>query len=280
LGWQVRRWLGSAVECVDAEGEEHTVGLENLYRRTRREEREHWPAFIADFLSKIRTAEQNISVPADLGTVAEQLMVRLGRTFASLTPEVQIWSQPLPGTDLQISRVIDQPETMSYVTEQMVADSGRPGSDWLEQALDNLEARTPEDCFERVHEESGMLLCSIGDAYDSSRALLLDVLLPEDRAAGVLAAIPSRDELLVLPVDGKALPHLHLLKVLAEKSYQNAPYPISDDVFWIHDGIWHLFPIEIRSDKVTIKAPEAFLDWLKHITNETEPEDPAPEESC
>src|SRR5947207_7617559 len=36
LNWQVRRWLGAVVDCADAEGREHQVGLENLYRRARR----------------------------------------------------------------------------------------------------------------------------------------------------------------------------------------------------------------------------------------------------
>src|SRR5207249_9335425 len=50
LDWKVVRWLGGAVECSDAGGREHVVGLENLYRRARREERASWPELIATFL--------------------------------------------------------------------------------------------------------------------------------------------------------------------------------------------------------------------------------------
>ena len=41
-GWRIDRWLGAAVACVDGEGHEHLVGLENLYRRARREDRQQF----------------------------------------------------------------------------------------------------------------------------------------------------------------------------------------------------------------------------------------------
>jgi hypothetical protein len=271
LGWQIRRWLGDAVECVDADGEEHIVGLENLFRRARREDRQSWPALISDFLSTVRAAEKNLGdAPVELAQVADRLLVRLGPPFSGLRDESRVWSQTLPGTDLHVNLVIDQPETMTYVTEPMIADSGRPGSAWLEQALSNLRARTPDDCFEQVHEESGLLLCCVGDAYDSSRALLVESVRTGEHPAGFLVAVPSRDELLVLPVEAQALPHLHLLKVLADKNYHSAPYPISNEVYWIHRGSWRRFPIEMRQDKVVIQPPEDFVALLNQVIPENE----------
>ncbi|MCS7046373.1 MAG: hypothetical protein NZO58_08465, partial [Gemmataceae bacterium] len=51
--WRAIRWLGSAVQCVDAAGREHILGLENLYRRLRREERSDWPMLISAMLHSI-----------------------------------------------------------------------------------------------------------------------------------------------------------------------------------------------------------------------------------
>ncbi len=271
LNWQVRRWLGDAVDCLDEAGAEHTVGLENLYRRARREGRDQWPAFIADFLSRIRAAEKAADSPTDLAAIADRLLVRLGQPFTALPNTLKVWSQELAGTGLSINLVIDSAETMSYVTEEMVASSGRPGSEWLERALANLRERTPANCMEVVHEESEMRLCSVGDAYDSSRALQLDSLLPETRSLGCLVAVPSRDELVVLPVALKAVPHFHLLKLLAEKNFKSAPYPITNEVYWVRDGVWQHFPIDIRSNKVAIRPPEEFLEVL----NQLAPEDKA-----
>ena len=36
LKWTVQRWLGDAIDCLDAAGHSHVVGLENLFRRAKR----------------------------------------------------------------------------------------------------------------------------------------------------------------------------------------------------------------------------------------------------
>jgi hypothetical protein len=264
LGWQIRRWTGDMVECADAEGHQHVVGVDNLYRRARLEPRTDWPDLIRGFLQSVTVAEQVESLDADLAAVADRLLVRLGRAFMTMPDGTRLWSQPVAGTRLGINLVIDYPNSMSYVTEEMVNAAGRPGAEWVERAVDNLAGRTPPDCLEVIHEESGIRLCNVADAYDSSRALLLDRLLPE-AGDGVFTVLPGRDELLVLPVTAEAFTHLHLLKLLALKNFKSTPYPISDEVFWIHRGAWHLFPIDVRSKEVNVQPPAEFLDILARL---------------
>jgi hypothetical protein len=280
LGWQIRRWLGTAVECVDAEGREQVVGLENLFRRARRQERTDWPELIAEFLRTGQEAPID-DPPADLAEVADQLLVRVGPPLPRRSDGPEVWSQPIAGTNLYINLVIDFPQSMFYVTEALLAASNEPGADWLTRALANLQARTPADSFAMLHEESGLRQSRVGDAYDSSRALLLDALLPEHRTWGFLVALPGRDELLVMPVTGAALQFLPMLKVVAEKNYQSAPYPISDDVFWIHQEQWRVFGITVQNNEATIEPPPEFLPLLAELMPETQqgpdvPEEPQP----
>jgi hypothetical protein len=278
LGWQVRRWLGDTVECLDAEEREHVVGLENVYRRARRLPREDWPDLITEFLTSVQIAEQADNQPTDLSAVADQLLVRLGRPFTALPNGTRVWSQALAGTDFGVNLVIDFPRSMSYVTEQLVHDSGRPSEEWLARALANLRARTPPDCLQEIHEESGMLLCGVADAYDSSRALILDTLLPDATAQGWFVALPGRDELLILPVSQRTFPHVHLLKILALKNFKSAPYPISDQVYWIQAGTWRPFPIEVGAQEISIRPPVEFLPLLDQLAPpETRMPDPEPE---
>jgi hypothetical protein len=265
LGWQVRRWMGYLVECVDERGREHVVGLENLYRQARQEERALWPGLIAEFLKTVKTIEESTGLPGDLASVAQNVLVRLGPPLATMTGDARVWSQPLPGTNLFLNLVVDYPNRMCYVTEKLVVDSGKPGSDWLRQALTNLQTRTPPDCLKVIDEESGIALCSVADAYDSSRSLILDVLRPECRRDGFFIALPGRDQLLVLPVSVQALSYAHLLKILADKNYQSAPYPISNEVFWVREGAWHSFSITLRAHEADVEPPEEFLEVLKRL---------------
>ena len=265
MNWQVGRWVGDLVVCVDGAGQEHLVGLENLYRRARREPRETWPELIADFLSTVVTAHQDPGLPTNLAEVTDRLLVRVGHPLQKMPEAIQIFSQALPATDLVVNLVIDYPNRMCYVPAHLVADSGQPESHWVEVGLANLQARTPADCFQVIHEESGLRLCSVADAYDSSRALLLDKLLPEFRAHGYLVVLPGRDELLVLPVTARVFPHIHLLKVLAEKSHKSVPYPISDQVYWIHEGAWHHFAIDLRPQEAVLEPPPEFVAMMDRL---------------
>jgi hypothetical protein len=267
MNWKIQRWLGSAVECTDPEGREQVVGLENLYRRARREDRALWPELIAGFLKSV-DLEQFDDPPENLAEVAERLLVRLGPPHSARDEKLRVWVQPVEGTHLCATLVVDYPQSMFYVTEQMVAASGRPGREWFERALANLAGQTPANCFQVIHEESGLRQCGVGDAYDSSRALLLDALLPETAAEGYFVALPGRDELLVLPVTANSLPYLPVLKGLAEKSFKNAPYSISNEVFWVQGGAWHPFPINIHAEPITVQPPAVFLEVLRRLMPE------------
>jgi hypothetical protein len=270
LNWEVRRWLGPAVECVDAHGREQVVGLENLYRRARSEERSTWPELIAEFLSSVPS--EQFEPPSDLEAVADRLMVRVGGPLLAESPGkvggLTVWAQPLVEPNLVLNLVIDYPQSMSYVTADMVANSGRPGQDWVERAVANLTARTPTDCLTIVDADSGLRQCTVGDAYDSSRALLLDTLLPESAADGTLVALPGRDHLLVLPVNAVGLAHVPMLKALAEKFHKTTPYAISGDVFWVRRGSWFAFGIDLQSDRVTVEPPPEFLEVLQRLAPE------------
>jgi hypothetical protein len=264
LGWQLRRLAHDVAHCTDAEGEERTVGLENLYRRAKRTPRDEWPELIADFLRTINAAEDE-APPDDLQTAAEHLLFRVGRPLHVEGDDAKVWSQELEGTDLVVNLVIDYPNRMCYVPQKLVDSSGKSGADWLEQAKKNLVARTPADSFLIIHEESGLRMCGAADAYDSSRALILDRLLPESNVAGNLVVLPGRDELLVLPINMNAVPHLHLMKVLADKNYKNAPYPISDEVYWVYQGVWRRFPVEMKSGEVNVYPPAEFMEVLNSL---------------
>src|SRR5437870_13227628 len=74
LNWQVEHWLGNAVACLDAEGRQQLVGLENLYRSARRADRADWPEFIVTFLSSVQS-EQFTNPPEKLDEVADRLLV-------------------------------------------------------------------------------------------------------------------------------------------------------------------------------------------------------------
>lgn len=274
LQWQPRRWLGPAVECVDAEGKEQLIGLENLYRRLRREERGGWAALLADLLG-VAPRDSLGEPPADLADVTERLLVRLSPPFTRQNDETDVWSRPVVNKLIVASLVIDYPHSMSYVTEKLVADSSGDIDDWFVRALDNLRAQTPAGCLAVIHEESGLMQSEVGDAYDASRALLLDELLPGYERDGFFVALPGRDHLLVLPVSPRGLAFAPWLRAIATKTHRDLPYPISGELFWVRGGVWHPFPIDVRGPHVRLDPPPEFLDVLERLSSFSSDEEPS-----
>jgi hypothetical protein len=273
LGWRFDRLQRDVAVCTDGEGEERVVGLENLYRRARRTPRDEWATLAAGFLRTLELAADD-APPERLEDAAEHLLFRLGRPL-DVGSEDQVWSQPLPGTNLVINLVIDYPDRMCYVGERLVAESGHDGAHWLARAEANLLARTPTECFVVIDEESGIRMSAAADAYDSSRALLLDQLLPQGRDAGNLVVLPGRDEMLVMPVTPHAMTHFRQMKLLAEKNFQTAPYPITDELYWVHAGVWRQLRVEMQPpDTVNVYPPPELMDVLGRLSAEgpkTEP---------
>lgn len=262
MQWQPRRWLGMAVECLDQAGRDQVLGLENLYRRLRREDRATWPTLIAEMLRSVPAESTEL---VSLHDVAERILVRLGPPFAPATQGKEVWYQPLVGKRLGLTLVVDYPNSMSYVTVQQIADSNESAATWVARAVANLQAKTPESCIVEIHEESGLRHCEVGDAYDSSRAMLLDALLPGHDENGFFVVVPGRDHLLVLPVERRALEHLAWLRALAARTYSTVPYPISAEVFWVRRGTWHSFSIHVEQKQVIMTPPPEFADVLKRL---------------
>jgi hypothetical protein len=258
---EIRRWLGHSVACIDANGREQTVGLENLYRRARRVERAEWPSLIAGFLKSVDLDKLEDQLGSDLETVADQILVRVGK---GVPDEMGAWQQTLDGTDLAVNLVVDYPSRMVYITKEQVEKSGKPGEHWLKQAVANLLERTPEECLEVIDDESGILLGNANDAYDAARALLLEDLMPEAKADGYFVGLPSRDQLFVLPVVKEAVVYLYLMKGIVDKEFKTAPYPISGELYWVRGGSWHPFPVEVdlNNKRLSLTPPANLVPIL------------------
>jgi hypothetical protein len=95
--------------------------------------------------------------------------------------------------------------------------------------------------------------------------MLLDDLLPAGRGDGFFVAVPTRDQLLVLPVTKEALGFIHLVKVLTARNFKSAPYPISAEVYWVRGGRWRPFQVDFDGERVVLGPPEEFAEVLERL---------------
>ena len=261
-GFTVTDWEQNGVNIRPVVGgEDQYLGLGNLHRRAKATEAAEWPAMVRGFLDRLTSAKSQ-DIPADLGTVADRLRPRLGPPFDR--NQAHPWGIPLPGTGLEITLVIDFPQTMAFVTAEMLAKSRAKGENLLDVAFENLRAATPDDYFERASEELDIYIGHAGDGYDAARALLVEELMP-DAPAGYWVVIPSREELAVWPVSFPALGRVHVLKMFAADNFRDHAYPVSDELFWVWHGTWYRFGVKLQGDELVIDAPEPFGTALREL---------------
>lgn len=261
-GFAVIDWEAAGVNVRPAVGGDgQYIGLANLHRRAKAADRREWADMIRGFLDRLTGAKAQ-DIPTDLGTVTARLRPRLGRPFDR--GQAHPWGIALPGTGLEITLVIDFPQTMAFVTDEMLKKSRKKGEDLLDVALENLLAATPDDYFERASDELDIYVGHAGDGYDAARALMVEELMP-DSPAGFWVAIPSREELAVWPVSFPALGRIHVLKMFAEENYREHAYPVSDEVFWVWRGVWYRFGVSLKGEDLVIDAPEPFGEALHEL---------------
>jgi hypothetical protein len=280
FGWTIVKWVSDGLDCKNEEGATQSLGLSNLYRRVKNADRKEWPEMIRHFMKSIFESVEPGHKTDDLHEVAGQLLVRLGRKFSDDLPGSGVWNEPIDETGLVKSIVIDHPQTMMYVTNDLVEKSGRPGDEWLAIGLDRLRELTPEGFFEGIGEDTSIYVGSTGDAYDAARALVVEELLPEECPAGCWVAVPCRDLIFALAVRMETLQQAHLLQYLAQRNFETKPYPISEEIFWVHEGVWRPFKVLRTKDNIQVFPPQEFLDVLSTVfpsqSDDSKEDDPGP----
>lgn len=268
VGWRFQSEDAEGFEFLDADGVRQSIGLKGFFRRFSDHDPAEWPARVTDYLRTVISLTKGKGND-DLNAQADHVVVRLGHPYPT-APGLSIWSRPFPETGLAVMLVIEEGQGLHFVGTDLVDASGRSGDEWHEIGLENLRRRTPPGSLRVMEPESGLMGCCVGDAHDGSRALLLESMLPEPAPHGVLASAPRRDALLALPLTRKALAQrsLALLKVITQNQHDEASHPLSPDVFWVKDGVWRRFGIEVGAEGVSVEPPAEMEGVLRSLLAE------------
>lgn len=189
-----------------------------------------------------------------------------------LLPHVQR-PQPVPGHEIvpglvQVALVLDTPAGDVAVTQRDLDRWGVGFAEAYRTALDNLRERSRPARWEPVQTVPGMMMYLPGNGDAAARALLLDELMDSFPVEGVLFAMPTADQLLIVPLDDFAkLPAIRVLVTAAHLAANNATQPLSNQVFW-SDGerITHIRVVH-DGDNVDILAPPDFLAAVERLAS-------------
>lgn len=267
-GFSVKEWQGTSLICLDGKGEERTLSLGNVYKRCQNAPRADWGGIIGEFVKHMASATREAAMPDRLEDAVDNLFIRIGMPFPKSLGEGVPWNRPVGDTGLVMNLVVDHPHFVSYVATKLIEESGQDADHWVDIARENLRKRTPPDYLAPVEEGGGIMLGCCNDAYDAARALILDQIAPDESGFGWFVAVPTRDVMIVLPVNGETLVNIHVLKRFAVDNCKSRPYPISDEVYWVMGRRWHRFDVTVTDEAVQVTPPPEFLPILLQINPE------------
>jgi hypothetical protein len=136
---------------------------------------------------------------------------------------------------------VDLPESVATFLDEHVERFG-PLADLRRAGLANLRTVT-FDQHEVLEHQGGRVDILLGDSMfvASTLVVLADVLaglgIPAPGPRGVFVAAPFRHQLAFHVVrDATAIPSLNVMAAFARAGFDDAPGPVSPDVFWWRDG--------------------------------------------
>ncbi len=164
----------------------------------------------------------------------------------------------IPGW-LKLGLVWEGPRGVRSATEP-------PEAGLMATALTNLRQQSSSDRFYSSKSLPGLRMYLGGDGHAAARALLLKELLQPWPVGGVLAMMPSADQLLVMPMDTlSAVSQMPFLAHSGRTAWSVAHQPVSDQLFWFDGEGWAHVPVEAREDSMEVNPPPEFLLALRRL---------------
>ncbi|MBK5541569.1 hypothetical protein JFV28_20120 [Pseudomonas sp. TH05] len=184
-------------------GDNGFFNLHNAYRDYLKADKQHKPQVLSGYLATLLGAENSPILTFEQvrpllrpvirnRAMLEEVRLHHARSEGWDSPYI-VAHRPL-GKDCVTLLAVDYPETTSTLTKGPQDDWGISFDEALAIALDNLREATP-DAFEEII--PGLYLGAWKDGYDTSRALLPDVLQRAPIKGQPVFMMPTRDVLMV-----------------------------------------------------------------------------------
>jgi hypothetical protein len=137
---------------------------------------------------------------------------------------------------LAVHAVIDQPDKMTFVENEILKEFGAPLSTVLGQAIVNLRVRSPASF---VKQEAGFFISQYQDNYDSARLLIPEIFESLPLGGAPVAIAVDRDLLVVAGAQDDR--SLLAMAAFVEAELQQAVRPISYLPLLLRNGKWEVF---------------------------------------
>lgn len=175
-------------------------------------------------------------------------------------------SVPLVEGQLHIALTVDVGDGPRPVTEVDLEAWSTTIEDLLPMAVTRLRRESRIEDWRPVDTVPGMNTLITGDGASSSRMLCMDDLVGDWPLGGVIIAVPSPDQILVVPLhDVSDIEALNIMISAAHFAHMSAEEPLSNQAFWTDGHAWEHVFIQHNESDVEVSLPETLRNRLGHL---------------
>jgi hypothetical protein len=243
-------------------------GLQNVAQRCARALPEAWPELVkAHFDAVIATMGPGAGKPdmSDLERVRTQLRARL---YPALPVLDRTFGWPLT-EELFLALAVDLPTSVVTVSRAERAAWSIDDEALGRLAMDNLAREAP--ARESTAEAGDGVVIRIVEGesmFTATRAVaLFDGDAHREHPFGALVVVPTRHVFAWVQIESmKELDAVAVLAAVAEGAHREGPGSITEQVYWVHQGKWHLVQTARNEDgSFSVQPPDGLVVVMNRL---------------
>lgn len=176
-------------------------------------------------------------------------------------------SMPLIPGFVHVALALEADRQTVEVDRDMLKLLGMSPAVAFDRALEWLRATAGPAEVKPVDTVPGMFYIDVNDGQAASRMAVLPELFDSAPLGGILAAVPSSEQLLCIPVHSvSAVDALRVMASAAGTAYEHATTPVCEQLFW-HDGkAWSVVHVErVENGDITVMPPAPFFARMRQV---------------
>jgi len=167
-----------------------------------------------------------------------------------------------------LTLVVDTHDGPVDVDSSMLQSLGLSPATAFDGALEWLRDQAGPEEVLPVDTVPGMSFVQAAAGQTASRLAVLPSMLESPPLGGILAAVPSGNQLLCVPVDSVgAVQALRVLAGAVGTAYEHATHPISDQLFWYDGAAWWVVHVDRSEADITVLPPHSFFERMRQVAS-------------
>ncbi len=184
----------------------------------------------------------------------------------ALSPRPTDISRELVRDHLWLSLVQSEQDHLYPVRAEDLEGMGLDAIEAWRRAERLLDRTSATSDLREVDTLPGLWFLLSGDGLAATRMALLPRLMAPLPLGGLVAAVPSPDQLLVVPLGSAgALDALQILASALGHAVERVEHPLSDQLFWYDGKRWVPIAVVHATEDITVLPPPDFVRAVNHL---------------